>query len=275
MQLDSIPIDLLTRSPHSAGRRLPRPSVSMVDSIRNRGCVEPVVCVPAGPQRYEILSGESTWVAAGLAGRESVPCIIRDDLEDDDVREILHGPNNNSNPIAEARELADRRRELSEGGPLISVAKLARRIGKPRAYVAHSLRLLRLPEEVQALVQDQLLTAGHARAILAAATPPKMRSLASRVVRENLSVRSTEDLAQGRPLPSGDSSRQADRKSDNSMPANDTAATSPELRFLEKALSELVGSPVALSDRELTIDYFGDSEVLEGILERLGYKPDF
>jgi ParB family chromosome partitioning protein len=161
----------------------------LADSIRNKGLVQPIIARPV-PGGYEIVAGERRWRAALKAGLHMVPVIARD-LSDKEVLELAIIENvqrADLNAIEEAtgyRELIERFNYKQE--------ELSEIIGKSRSHVANTLRLLKLPEGVQVMVQDGRLTAGHARALINRADA---ETLANRIIAEDLNVREVEALVQ-------------------------------------------------------------------------------
>jgi ParB family chromosome partitioning protein len=162
----------------------------LAESIRSKGLVQPIIVRPAAGG-YEIVAGERRWRAAQKAGVHTVPVIARD-LTDKEVLELAIIENvqrADLNAIEEAtgyRELIERFDYNQE--------QLSEIIGKSRSHVANTLRLLKLPEGVQTMVQDGRLTAGHARALI---NRTDAETLARRIVDEDLNVREVEALAQG------------------------------------------------------------------------------
>jgi ParB family chromosome partitioning protein len=163
----------------------------LTDSIKQNGVLQPILVRKKG-SFYEIVAGERRYQAAKLAGLEEVPVVIRD-ISDEDVFKLALIENlqrSDLNPIEEAqgyKQLIDQNDLTQEG-----VAKL---VSKSRSAITNTLRLLDLPIEVQDLMRDGKLTAGHARAILAVPTEESRIKLAQKVVNEGLSVRQTERLA--------------------------------------------------------------------------------
>lgn len=162
-------------------------------SIREKGVLQPIV-VRRRDSGYEIVLGERRWRAAQAAGLETIPALVRDtsDRESLEIALVENIQREDLNPI----ELATAYRGLIEVNGL-SQEDLARRIGKDRATIANMLRLLSLPEDIQANVVDGSLSMGHARALLAATTPARQRALRDRIVQEGLSVREVERLGRG------------------------------------------------------------------------------
>ena len=161
--------------------------VSLSESIREKGVIQPIVVRKNG-ETYEIVAGERRWRAAQKAGLKTVPAIIKD-LSDQETLEIALVENlqrENLSPIEEAEGLNRLMREYE-----YTQDTLGKTIGKSRSYVANSLRLLVLPEEVKKLVSEGKLTAGHARALVGL---PNAVEIARRIVAKDLNVRQTEKL---------------------------------------------------------------------------------
>ena len=159
-------------------------------SIREVGILQPIVVRRAG-QGYEVVTGERRLRAAKLAGMATVPVVLRDSDDADLLREALieniHREDLNPIELGEAfRQLLD---ELG-----LKQEELADRVGVSRSHIANTIRLLALPLEVQQLLTDEKLSAGHARALLALGDADAITSLSLRVVAEDLSVRETEEI---------------------------------------------------------------------------------
>ena len=163
----------------------------LVFSIREIGLLQPVVVRSIGPNSYELIAGERRLRASREAGLGTIPAIIRATDDDamlrDALLENLHRAN--LNPLEEA---AAYQQLLSDFG--CTQDELARRIGRSRPQVTNTLRLLRLPTDVQRRVAAGVLSAGHARALLSLDDVADMEALASRIVAEGLSVRAVEEI---------------------------------------------------------------------------------
>ena len=161
----------------------------LAESIRNKGLVQPIIVRPSG-SGYEIVAGERRWRAAQKAGLHTVPVIARE-LTDKEVLELAIIENvqrADLNAIEEAtgyRDLIERFDYKQE--------QFSEIIGKSRSHVANTLRLLKLPDSVRAMVQDGRLTAGHARALIGR---EDAEALAQRIIEESLNVREVEALVQ-------------------------------------------------------------------------------
>lgn len=162
----------------------------LADSIAQVGVLQPILVRPIG-DGYEIIAGERRYQAARRAGLREVPVVIKeiDDTTSLELALVENIQRSDLNGIEEARayrELIDRTKMTQE--------ELAKRLAKSRSTITNSLRLLDLPESIQAFVSDGKLSSGHARAILAIPSDDMREKIARRVVDEKLSVRQTESL---------------------------------------------------------------------------------
>ncbi|AMO63991.1 ParB-like partition protein [Mycolicibacterium phlei] len=169
----------------------------LVHSIREFGLMQPIVVralpteQPGAPARYQLVMGERRWRAAQQAGLTAIPAIVRETADDDLLRDALleNIHRVQLNPLEEA---AAYQQLLDEFG--VTHDELAARIGRSRPVITNTIRLLRLPIAVQRRVAAGVLSAGHARALLALeGGPEKQEELAARIVAEGLSVRATEE----------------------------------------------------------------------------------
>jgi len=167
----------------------------LVHSIREVGVLQPIVVRPvAGADTYELIMGERRLRASKTVGLESIPAIIKETADDAMLRDALLENLHRSelNPLEEASAY---QQLLQDFG--ITQEQLADRIGRSRPQISNTLRLLKLPASVQAKVAAGVLSAGHARAILAATDSAAMTRLAERIIKEDLSVRSAEAIVAG------------------------------------------------------------------------------
>lgn len=163
----------------------------LTDSIRQNGVLQPILVRQRG-SKYEIVAGERRYQAAKRAGLDEIPALVRE-VSDEEIFKLALIENlqrSDLDPIEEARGF----RKLIEDNDFTQ-AELAQVLSKSRPAIANSLRLLDLPERVQSLLEDGLLTAGHARAILAVPSEDGRIRLAEKVVSDSLTVRQTENLA--------------------------------------------------------------------------------
>ena len=170
----------------------------LADSIKQFGVIEPLVVVKRKGY-YELIAGERRWRAARLAGLKEVPVVIKD-YDDQQIVEIALIENiqrEDLNPIEEAHAYERLIQEFN-----LTQDEVAERVSKSRTTVTNALRLLKLTEKVQQMLIDEMITAGHARAILAISDPEKQYTVAMRVFDEKLSVRETEKLVKSILTPS-------------------------------------------------------------------------
>ena len=166
------------------------------DSIKKNGVLQPILVRKKGAN-YEIVAGERRYQAAKLAGLEEIPVSIRE-ISDDEVFQLALIENLQRSDLDPIEEALGYRKLIKDNG--FTQEQLGKILSKSRSAIANSLRLLDLPQEVQDMMADGKLTAGHARAILAVAGEEGKLKLAQKVLEEGLSVRQTENLA---PLFSG------------------------------------------------------------------------
>jgi ParB family transcriptional regulator, chromosome partitioning protein len=233
----------------------------LIASVRAHGVLQPILVRPIDGGRFEIVAGERRWRAAQAAGLHEMPAVVRalDDRTAFEIALIENIQRSDLNAIEEARGY----RRLIEDFSHTQQA-LAAIVGKSRSHVTNLLRLLDLPESVQAMVEDGRLAMGHARALAAA---PDAEALAKRAVAEGLSVRAVEALAAGgaRPRP-----RHGLGPVGGPAPASDA-----NVDALEVQLAESLGMPVALAvttggdSGSLTIR-FASLDQLDWLCARLG-----
>ena len=227
----------------------------LADSIRQHGVVQPILLRQNG-ERYVIVAGERRFRAARLAGLEKVPAIVKD-LDEAQVMEVALIENlqrEDLNPIEEAAAI----RFLMQQHDLTQ-EEVSKRLSKSRPAIANSLRLLSLPEPVQAYLRNGKLQAGHARALAGLQDPEAQAVLADKIVGEGLSVRAAESLAreQGQKPP-----RQK----------KEPPATDPDLAAAEASLREWLGTKVSIQGSSqrgrIVIEYY-NAELLQGIYDLL------
>lgn len=164
--------------------------VELSESIKQFGIIQPIV-VQDRKDHYEIIAGERRWRAARMAGLKEVPVIIKNYSEQEivEISLIENIQRENLNPIEEAQAY---KRLLTEFN--LKQDEVAERVSKSRTAVTNSMRLLKLSDEVQQMVIDEMLTTGHARALLAVENPEEQYNLAQRIFDEKLSVRDVEKI---------------------------------------------------------------------------------
>lgn len=185
-----VPVDRLEPNPQQPRLDFKRDELeSLADSIRQKGVIQPLI-VRRKPGRdvYEIVAGERRWRAAQIAQLHEVPVVVRD-LDDSEVLEIAIIENIQREDLNAIEEALGFRQLMTRFGH--TQEKLAEALSRSRSHVANLLRLLTLPAEVQDMVRDGRLSAGHARALIGS---PKVAELAAQIAAKGLSVRETEKL---------------------------------------------------------------------------------
>lgn len=200
-----LPVDKLEPNPQQPRLDFNRQELeSLADSIRQKGVIQPlIVRRKIGRDVYEIVAGERRWRAAQLAQLHEVPVVIRE-FDDTEVLEIAIIENIQREDLNAIEEALGFRQLMTRFGH--TQEKLAEALSKSRSHVANLMRLLTLPTEVQDMVREGGLTAGHARALIGS---PKALELAGKIVAKGLSVRETEKLAKA----------YSDKKSDHKRPS--------------------------------------------------------
>ena len=163
----------------------------LAESIEQHGVLQPLVVRPLTNGGYQLVAGERRWRAARIAGLTEVPVVIKE-LTDEEVIEIAMIENlqrEDLNPLEEALGYRYMMDELN-----ITQEQAAEKVGKSRPAVANAIRLLRLPDEVQEMVKNNLISPGHARALLGFENQELIIQAAKRIVKEDLSVREVETL---------------------------------------------------------------------------------
>ena len=253
-----VAIDLIKANPKNPRRLFKEEDIEeLAGSIRQHGMIQPVVVrpAPAGGSGYELIAGERRWRAAQKAGQHEIPVIIQDvtDREAMEIAIIENVQRQDLNPLEEAMGYDQLIREFE-----YTQNDLAAVIGKSRSHVANTLRLLKLPEPVKDYLNEGALTAGHARALIAAPDPA---ALAKRIVEEGMTVRSAETLAQAT----------------ISEPHGRAKAAKPDkdadTRALEKRLSDALGLSVEIRHKpsgsgEMRLRY-ANLDQLDDIIRRL------
>jgi ParB family chromosome partitioning protein len=266
-----VPANAISPNPKQPRSRFDDATLAeLAASIREVGILQPIVVRRTG-QGYEVVAGERRLRAAKLAGLATVPVVLRDSDDSDLLREALieniHREDLNPIELGEAfRQLLD---ELG-----LKQEELADRVGVSRSHIANTIRLLALPLEVQQLLTDEKIAAGHARALLALGDTGAITSLSLRIAAEDLSVRETEDIVrrfiEAPTEPAEKKKIPADQPDD------------PSLAEVEEILSEQLATRVVIrmgrKRGQVVID-FGSADDLERIVSEIvgsgpGLAPD-
>ncbi|NOC84678.1 ParB/RepB/Spo0J family partition protein [Ruegeria sp. HKCCD6428] len=231
-----VPIEKLKANPNQPRRTfMPEQLDELAASVKEKGIIQPLIVRATGPDEYEIVAGERRWRAAQMAQLHDIPVIVRefDDTEVLEVAIIENIQRADLNAVEEAagyKQLMDRFGHTQE--------KLAEALGKSRSHIANLLRLLSLPLDVQTLVIEGKLSAGHARALITAENPSE---LAKQIVKDGLSVRATEALVKKQQQGSAERSAPRSRNLD--------AGKDADTRALEKDLSAILAMKVSINHK--------------------------
>ena len=255
-----LPIGQLEPSPLQPRRHFDAEELeALAESIRANGILQPILVRrhPSKPDVHEIVAGERRWRAAQLAKLHDVPVIVRD-LANREVLELALVENLQRHDLSALEEAEGYHRLIEEFG--LAQEDLAQHVGKSRAHIANTLRLLRLPDGVKSMLMVGELTAGHARALLNARNP---LALAQKVVALGLSVRQAEALA----------ARSGVARRRKTIPGVDKDS---DTRALERDLARLLGLTVEITHGAAggsVIIRYATLEQLDDVIRRL--NPSF
>ena len=245
-ELRSIPLDKIAPNPHQPRKAFdPEKLAELVESFKTRGMLQPILVRRDGAG-YQLVAGERRYRAAKLANLPAAPALILGEVDASEMLQLALIENlqrEDLNPLETAQayqSLIDQYQWTQQ--------ELAERVGKNRASVANTLRLLSLPENIKALIAEGKLSEGHARAILSVSDPALRDRIASRIITETLSVRQAEQLT-----------RQERRRRlvvKRKPPAIDDAET-----FLKRTLGTAVRIFPGLKKGRIEVEYYGDEDL--------------
>ncbi|ANX00099.1 chromosome partitioning protein ParB [Thermoclostridium stercorarium subsp. leptospartum DSM 9219] len=218
---------------------------ALAESIKQHGVVQPII-VKKQDKGYTIIAGERRWRAAKLAGLKTIPAIVKD-LSSRETMEIALIENlqrEDLNPIEEAEAY---QKLMDEHG--LTQEALSKLVGKSRAAIANSVRLLSLPDKIKDMLINEQLTPGHARALITVEDPERQIKLAEEIIEKDLSVRETEKLVN-------------ERKNEKKQKRK--AAKDPTILDIEEKLKSILGTKVELRHNEnkgkIVIEYYSNDE---------------
>jgi len=232
-ELRKVPVDLVTPSAGQPRRRFDEePLNALAASLGEKGVLQPVLLRPLPDGRYELIAGERRWRAAKIAGLGEIPAIVRShgDAEALEIALIENMAREDLNPVEEARACAALVEELG-----LTREQVGTRVGRSRVAVSNLMRLLDLPDEALALIEEGVLSEGHGRALLLAEDHAARRRLSRESAAQEWSVRTLETQARGA-NGSQAPSRRAPRRSKPVPDADQVAASSEIADMLERAI---------------------------------------
>ncbi len=255
-----ISVEQIDRNPYQTRSRFAEEALNeLAASIKSSGVVQPVVVRPQPNGRYQLIAGERRWLASQRAGKTTVPAIIRQ-VSNEQAMEMTIVENlqrEDLNPMEQARAYERLGREFS-----LTQEQMAQRTGKDRSSVSNFLRLLKLPEGVQTLIEEEKLTFGHAKALMGLDSPDAMTKLAQRVVTLSMSVRQTEGAVSNLMNP-------------EPKPEKAERIVDPNVREVERELQRALGVRVVITDKngrgKIQFEY-KSLEDFDRILDAVGVK---
>jgi len=258
-----VPIDKIKPNPHQPRTRFDDSALQeLAQSIREHGLLQPVI-VSRTEEGYELIAGERRWRAARLAGLEAVPVVVKETTARNSLELALveNIQRRDLNPIEEAHAY---RTLMVEHG--LTQEQLGQRIGRGRVLIANTLRLLRLPADVQQAVAEGDVSEGHARAIARVEEADDQVSLLERVLREGMSVRETEKLAEIWPNVSEPQRR----------PTTTAGEPDRDVARVEEAFRRVLGTKVQLVRKgrnggRLVVHFYSDDE-LQGLYHTIARR---
>ena len=258
-----IPVDRIERNPSQTRTTFDEVKLKeLADSISATGVVQPIVVRELPDGRYQLIMGERRWRASQIAGKTTVPAMVRR-VNDEQALEMTIVENlqrADLNPMEQARAYERLSREFK-----LTQEQIALRTGKDRASVANFLRLLKLQPSVQQLVEDGTLSFGHARALLALESSKNLTDVVEAILKQHLSVRQTEVMVSELLNP-----EQKPKKAAYTPPA---VAHDPNVREAEDRLQSRLGLKVRIEDKKgkgrVIIEYSGVDD-FDAILSALG-----
>jgi ParB family chromosome partitioning protein len=264
-RIQSIPLADIIPSPLQPRMEFPAEHLSeLVESIRERGIIQPLIVRKAG-DKFELIAGERRWRASQLVGLTEAPAIVRK-ASDQEVLELALIENlqrEDLNPIEEASAYARLSKEFG-----LTQEEISRRVGKSRASIANSMRLLDLDADVQSMVRQSLISVGHAKVLLSLKSKEEQRLLADVIIRQSASVRTAEKLAATQLSKTGGGSRRRGKSVHDLEPA---------VLHVQNLLQHRLATRVVIHHGEkqgsITIEYYGNDD-LQRILQELGVQPE-
>ncbi len=251
-----IPIDELRPNPYQPRKTFDEEALrELADSIVEHGVFQPII-VKKSIKGYEIIAGERRFRASKMAGKDTIPAIVRD-FSDEEMMEIALLENlqrEDLNAIEEALAYKTLQERLG-----LTQEELAKKVGKSRSHVTNMLGLLRLPEEVKELVTENKLTMGHARMLSKLEDTNQIREMADKIVTEGLSVREVETLGDN---PAIEKKNKIVRKEKKEF---------SEYKYAENLLRDKLDTKVKISEKKIEIAFTSTAD-LNRILEVLDVR---
>lgn len=254
-EIVELPLKELRSNPYQPRKNFDEEALKeLASSIKEHGVFQPIIAKKS-IKGYEIIAGERRVKASILAGKETIPAIIRD-FSDQDMMEIALLENLQREDLNALEEAIAYRKLLDELS--LTQEELAKRLGKSRSHITNMLGLLTLPDEVKDLIISSKLTMGHARVLSKIEDSEKVKELAKKVIQEGLSVRQIEELAQD------------DKLTRKNTQNRKVSSNYSEYKHIEEDLSEKFGTKIKIKNSKIEIN-FANKNDLNRILEIIGF----
>jgi ParB family chromosome partitioning protein len=255
-EIELLDLSALRANPFQPRREFDEEEIkSLAESIKAQGLLQPILVRQKENSTYEIISGERRFRALKLLGKDQIPCMVKTGLSDREIMEMAIVENIQREDLNEIEKAEAYQKLLQEYD--YTHDQLARQVGKSRTAVTNTLRLLGLPQEILQMVRKNIVTMGHARALLSLEDDARRLALAKKIQDEGLSVREVEKAVQP-----GDREKKQERRKQSPNTASDpnTAAALGKLEYL-------LGTPVkikATSEKsgKIEIAYFSESDLI-------------
>lgn len=253
-EIREIPINKLRVNPYQPRKTFNQESLQeLAESIKEHGVIQPII-VKKSIKDYEIVAGERRFRASRLAGKETIPAIVKN-FTDEQMMEIAVLENlqrENLNSIEEALAYETLMKNLN-----LTQEQLSKRVGKSRSYITNILGLLTLPEEVKELVKQEKITTSHARTLSKLEDKEKILDLANKIINENLNVRQVEETT---------------KEEEFTKKVKQTPKIkNKEYEILERDLADYLGTKVKVKTKKIEINYENESD-LNRILEIINFN---
>ncbi len=241
-----VPVAAVRPNPHQPRAHFDEESLAgLTASIAELGVLQPILVRAAEDGGYELIAGERRWRASKRAGLQTIPVVVRDASTDASMLEQALVENLHRADLNPMEEAAAYQQLIEDFG--LTQEAVAKRVGKSRAAVSNTLRLFQLPPAIQALVAENQLSAGHARALLGTPDRAYQTSLAQRIVRDGLSVREAEEAVRLRSGGSPDTGSPAGPDSPQKPTQRERPAPEPGFLELEQLLAEHLDTRVHIA----------------------------
>lgn len=252
----NIPVDQIEPNPQQPRKNFSHQAMEeLINSIKQHGIIQPLIVTKINENKYQLIAGERRYRAAKVLNLKTVPAIVRkvNEIQKLELSLLENIQRKDLNPIEKARAY---QRLIDQFN--LTQEEIAKKLGKARATISNTLRLLTLPEKIQQAIEDGKITEGHAKALLSLEDPEKQKILLKRILGLGLTVRETEKIVVGRKI-------------------KKVTAIEPELIEYTKQLSKALGTKVTIKKRkkggEIIIEFYNNND-LEKLIEKLLDKND-